>query len=59
MRRRKYSEWAIFTATVAVKIASQLFLRLAVNIASAFFPHEENQIFLAIAPDDGDEQDHP
>ena len=30
--RCKYSEWAIFTATLAVKIASQL---LAVNIASA------------------------
>ena len=33
VRRRKYSERAIFTATVAIKIASQLFLRLAVNIA--------------------------
>ena len=27
MRRRKYSERAIFTATVAVKIADWLFLR--------------------------------
>ena len=50
VRRRKYRERAIFTASlavknshsaiftarVAVKIASQLFLRLAVNIASAF-----------------------
>ena len=35
VRRRKYSELAIFTASLAVKIASQLFLRLAVNIASA------------------------
>jgi len=35
VRRRKYSERAIFTARVAVKLASQLFLRLAVNIASA------------------------
>jgi len=37
VRRRKYSERAIFTARVAVKIASQLILRLAVNIASAYF----------------------
>ena len=35
VRRRKYSERDIFTATVAVKIAEWLFLRLAVNIASA------------------------
>jgi len=35
VRRRKYSERAIFTATVAVKIASQLFLWLTVKIASA------------------------
>jgi len=37
VRRRKYSERAIFTATVAVKIAEWLFLWLAVNIASALF----------------------
>ena len=36
VRRRKYSEWAIFTARVAVKIAEWLSLRLAVNIASAY-----------------------
>ena len=36
VRRHKYSERAIFTARVAVKIAEWLFLRLAVNIASAY-----------------------
>ena len=37
VRHRKYSEPDIFTARVAVKIVSQLFLPLAVNIASAFY----------------------
>ena len=42
VRRRKYSELAIFTTTVAVKIASQLFLRIAVKIALAFTKWSSN-----------------